>query len=96
MFLRFSGFLFKSRKQVLLTIRLMLDSDVVLWKKAIPLLPLLYLLSPLNFLSSLIPIIGQLEDVLLVALALKLFESVVDESVINKHRVEQDNRSKQA
>lgn len=64
----------------------MLDRRVPKWQKAIPLLPFLYILSPFNFLTFTIPIVGTFEDVALMVLAMKLFEQVVDDKIVQAYQ----------
>lgn len=49
--------------------RLLLDERVPLWQKAIPVAAALYLVSPLDLIPDVLPVIGQLDD-LAVLLAL--------------------------
>lgn len=78
--------LWTARKRIGLTWALLRDKRVPLWQKAIPFLPLLYILSPLNLPTFAIPLIGQVEDVMLVMLALGLFERTVDSHIRQEHQ----------
>jgi uncharacterized membrane protein YkvA (DUF1232 family) len=53
---------------------------------------LIYIFSPLNFLTFAIPVIGQIDDVFLVMLALELFERVVDKTIIAEYRPEDTSK----
>lgn len=75
-----------ARRRLKLTWALMKDRRVPLWQKAIPVLPLLYIFSPLNFLTLSIPLVGQFDDIMLVVLALNLFERLVDQDIVNEYR----------
>jgi len=66
--------------------RLLRDRRVpLLLKLAVPGLALAYFLWPMDFLYDLIPVLGQVDDVLIVLLALKLFESWAPRSVVAEH-----------
>jgi len=56
-----------------------------LLKLAVPGLALAYLLWPMDFLYDLFPLLGQVDDVLIVLLALKLFESWAPRAVVAQH-----------
>lgn len=58
------------------------DSRVPLKEKAILLGAAVYILSPLDFLPDMIPIIGQVDDLLLLALILQRFINSVDRSIV--------------
>lgn len=75
-----------ARQQARLTFSLMMDKRVPMWQKAIPMLPLLYIFSPLNILTFAIPIVGQLDDITLIILAMELFERVVDENIVAEYK----------
>lgn len=65
------------------------DKRVPTWQKAIPLLPLIYILSPLNLVSLPIPIIGQIDDAILFMMAFELMEQVIDEKILKEHKKQQ-------
>lgn len=73
-------------RQTKLSYRLFRDTRVPMWQKAIPLLPIIYILSPLNLWSFAIPFFGQIDDVSLILAALWLFEKVVDQTIVEEHR----------
>ena len=56
-----------------LALRLMREPAVAVYLKAVPLAALAYVLSPLDFLPDVFPIVGQLDDLGIVILGLKLF-----------------------
>ena len=53
--------------------RLLLDRRVPVFTKIIPLLALIYLVSPIDFIGDRIPILGQFDDIIVVGLLLLLF-----------------------
>lgn len=66
--------------------RLLQDPRVpTLLKLAVPALALVYLLWPADLLIDLIPVIGQVDDVLVLLLGLRLFESWAPRAVVAEH-----------
>ena len=59
--------------QARLAIRLLREPRVPLLTRAVPLLAALYLISPLDFIPDIFPIIGQLDDLGVALLALEVF-----------------------
>ena len=59
--------------QARLAVRLLREPRVPLLTRAVPLLAALYLISPLDFIPDIFPIIGQLDDFGIVVLALEVF-----------------------
>ena len=53
--------------------RLMREPRVPLVAKALPLLAVLYVLSPLDFIPDVVPVLGQMDDVGILILSVKLF-----------------------
>lgn len=66
--------------------RLFLDRRVDLTAKLIPLLALVYLLSPLDLLPDLVPAAGQLDDVAIILLALRLFLHLAPDDLVAHYR----------
>ncbi|MBE0691239.1 MAG: DUF1232 domain-containing protein [Anaerolineae bacterium] len=64
----------------------MRDPRVPLWIKAIPLLPLIYLLSPIDILPDFIPVLGQLDDLTLMIAGMRLFEAMTPDYIAHEHR----------
>ena len=81
--------LWSVRNRLRLTWNLLTDKRVPRWQKAIPFLPFIYIVSPLNLLTFTIPIIGQLEDALLIMVALDVLERVVDKDILADYRHQQ-------
>lgn len=65
--------------------RLIGDNRVQASEKAILLGTVLYVLSPLDFLPDAIPFLGQIDDLLLVALILKRFLNSIDKYILLAH-----------
>jgi uncharacterized membrane protein YkvA (DUF1232 family) len=71
--------------QLRLTWRLLRDPRVPLWAKLIPVGALIYVLSPLDLIPDLIPVLGQLDDLGIVLAGMRLFESFVPEYIVQEH-----------
>ncbi len=79
-----------SAKQVLMLLpnfikllyKMVQDKRVMMEEKALLLGTIAYVISPLDFLPDAIPFLGQIDDLLLVALILKRFINSVDRSVL--------------
>ena len=56
-----------------LAIRLVREPRVPLLTKAVPILALIYVISPLDFIPDVVPLAGQLDDLGIVVIALELF-----------------------
>lgn len=72
--------------QFWLTWKLLRDPRVPGWTKLIPLLALLYLLSPVDIIPDFIFGLGQLDDLGIIFAALRLFEFVVPGYLADEHR----------
>jgi uncharacterized membrane protein YkvA (DUF1232 family) len=59
--------------QVRLALRLMREPSVPVLTRALPLLAVIYLISPLDFIPDVLPGLGQLDDLGVIVLALELF-----------------------
>ena len=67
--------------------RLMGDPRVAtLAKVMVPALTVLYILSPVDFLPDMIPILGQMDDLAILALAIKLFIQLAPPQVVSEYR----------
>jgi len=72
--------------QVMLTWRLLFDNRVPAWKKAVALAPLIYVLSPFDFIPDFMLGFGQLDDIGIILAGMRLFESLVPEDIVREHR----------
>ena len=79
------GFLQTFFEQLLLSWALMKDNRVPLPIKFIPLVAILYVLSPIDFVPDLIPVLGQLDDLGLLMTALTAFNSMAPSDVVAEH-----------
>ncbi len=65
--------------------RLLLDERVPLWQKAIPVAAAVYLVSPLDLIPDVIPVVGQLDDLAVLLGSMRLFRSLVPPALIKEH-----------
>lgn len=72
--------------QFQLTLALMRDPRVPVWTKAIPVLAVLYIVSPVDFMPDFLPGLGQLDDLGIALGAMRLFESLSPDAVVRSHR----------
>jgi len=73
--------------------RLLFDSRVPVWLKTIPLIAGLYVLFPFDLLSDPILGLGQLDDLAVLLLALRLFVGLCPRELVNEYRQGQGTRS---
>jgi len=80
------GILSKLWTKLRLAWRLLRDGRVPLWAKIlIPGIALAYLFFPLDFLPDLIPVVGQLDDLALLTLAVQAFISACPRDLVEEH-----------
>ncbi len=92
-----AGFLGDLIKQARLTWRLFKDSRVSGWVKLIPVIALLYFLSPIDLIPDLaLPGLGEVDDVVLLLLALKGFISLSPAGIVREHLDNLSGRRKDA
>ncbi len=72
--------------QVQVTWRLMKDPRVPGWTKAIPVLGILYVISPFDFIPDFALGLGQLDDIGIMLASMRLFETLAPEMVVKEHR----------
>jgi uncharacterized membrane protein YkvA (DUF1232 family) len=80
-----AGILASIIKNARLVWRLLRDPDVSAWLKTIPLASWLYLLFPFDFIPDLALGLGQLDDIAIVLLGLKLFIELSPQEVVRRH-----------
>jgi uncharacterized membrane protein YkvA (DUF1232 family) len=81
-----AGFLEGLLKQGRLSWRLLRDGRVPGWVKLIPVAGLLYLLSPVDIIPDfLLPGLGEIDDVVLLLLAAKVFVDLSPPHVVSEH-----------
>lgn len=70
---------------VRLFMRLYGDARVSLFAKLVPVAAVAYVLSPLDFLPDYFPFFGQIDDVVLIVLSLRLFIALCPKAVVREH-----------
>ena len=80
-----AGVLAEIIKNAKLAWRLMVDPRVSPWLKAIPPATLLYLLFPIDILPDPILGLGQLDDIALILLGVKLFIELCPQEIVRQH-----------
>lgn len=81
-----AGFLGGLVRQARLGWRLLKDRRVPGWVKVIPVAGLIYLLSPIDLLPDvLLPGLGEIDDIALLLIALKLFIDFSPPALVNEH-----------
>ncbi len=82
------GFLADLVRQMRLLWRLLNDSRVPAWVKTIPAVVLLYLLSPIDLMPDPALGLGQLDDLVIILLGLKLFRDFSPPAVVREHEAD--------
>ena len=92
-----AGFLGGLVKQSRLAWRLLRDGRVPGWVKMIPFAGLLYFLSPIDLIPDMaIPGLGEIDDVVVLLLALKMFVDLSPTSIVREHLEDLFGMSKNA
>ena len=68
--------------------RLLWDSRVPMGAKVVPLLTVLYVLSPIDLIPDVVPVLGQLDDLAIVLLGIQLFIAVSPKDIVERIRAE--------
>jgi uncharacterized membrane protein YkvA (DUF1232 family) len=76
-----------------LALRLLRDNRVPPHVKAVPILALLYLISPIDIVPDLFPAIGQLDDLAILAAGLQLFIKLCPDEVVDEHEAAVNRRA---
>lgn len=71
--------------RVRLAWRLFHDARVPTWTKVVPVLTVLYLLSPLDIIPDFIIGLGQIDDIFILMMGLQLFERIAPRVVVEEH-----------
>jgi len=65
--------------------RLLWDARVSIWPKALLVLSLLYVLSPVDIISDVIPFIGEIDDLVVVIIVCRLFMYMCPREAVQEH-----------
>lgn len=82
---RMSNLLMFLPNLVMLCVRLLRDGRVPLADKALFVGAIIYFISPLDFIPDILPFIGQVDDIYLIALTLMRLVNRSDESIVREH-----------
>ena len=82
---RSSSFWANLLEQMRLSWGLMWDPGVPLWTKLIPLVGILYVLSPIDFIPDPILGLGQLDDLGILLLGMRTFMHFIPDDIIREH-----------
>jgi uncharacterized membrane protein YkvA (DUF1232 family) len=89
---RVAGFLGEIFSQLRLVWRLLNDPDVPIWVKLVPPLAILYIISPIDIVPDPVLGLGQLDDLAVILLGLKVFVELSPRGVVQRHREELERR----
>ena len=81
-----SGQLFRLFSHLRLAFRLLREPRVPILTKALPALAVAYVIWPLDILPDLVPLLGQIDDIGLVLLAVELFMRICPPAAVDFHR----------
>jgi uncharacterized membrane protein YkvA (DUF1232 family) len=79
------GFFRELWQQARLTFSLMMDRQVPIYLKVLPLAAIAYLLMPLDFLPDVVPGLGQLDDLGVLLLGAKVFIEMAPQDVVRRY-----------
>jgi uncharacterized membrane protein YkvA (DUF1232 family) len=89
------GFLGGLWQQLRLVQKLLLDPEVPIYLKALPIAAVAYLLFPFDFIPDVIPGLGQIDDITILVLGAKMFIEMAPQQVVARHlqslRAQRDN-----
>jgi uncharacterized membrane protein YkvA (DUF1232 family) len=79
------GFLAETTRQARLILRLLRDRRVPIWPKLIVPASLVYLLSPIDLLADPILGLGQIDDLAVIVIGMKLFVELCPTHIVREH-----------
>jgi len=79
------GFWRELWQQTKLVFRLIQDPNVAWYLKAVPALALLYVISPIDLISDIIPGLGQLDDLTALIVSAKVFIDMAPQDIVSRH-----------
>jgi uncharacterized membrane protein YkvA (DUF1232 family) len=79
------GFFGQLIEQFRLSWALLLDSRVPWVLKLIPLGAVVYVISPIDLIPDIIPVLGQLDDLGILMTALRVFNSIAPADIVDEH-----------
>ena len=83
------GFLQRARTELKLAYWLLRQRDVPLLTKLVPVLTLAYVLAPIDIIPDFLPVLGQIDDLALFMLGVRIFLHLAPPPVIGRYEKEQ-------
>jgi uncharacterized membrane protein YkvA (DUF1232 family) len=77
-----------------LVARLFMDPRVPIYLKLVPIASLAYALMPIDLIPDVIPVLGQLDDLGVVILAVEAFVMMAPQDVVHEHMAAMENESR--
>ncbi len=87
------GIIAEMWEEIQLAWRLIRDDQVPLYLKAIPVAGLLYVVSPVDLIMDVIPVLGQMDDIAVVAFTIKTFVDLAPQDRVAYHRAMLEGRT---
>jgi uncharacterized membrane protein YkvA (DUF1232 family) len=91
--LKDAGFLGELWQQVRLVFHLLKDREVPIYLKVLPLLGILYTLFPIDLITDVIPVLGQLDDLTILLIGAKVFIEMAPPQVVARHMAQMRGES---
>jgi uncharacterized membrane protein YkvA (DUF1232 family) len=79
------GFFGELWRQVRLVFYLIKDRDVPIYLKVLPFLGIFYILFPIDFITDFVPVLGQLDDLTVLVIGLKVFIEMAPAQVVERY-----------
>jgi uncharacterized membrane protein YkvA (DUF1232 family) len=79
------GFFGELWRQARLVFYLLKDREVPIYLKILPLLGFIYILSPIDFITDLVPVLGQLDDLTILVIGSKVFIEMAPPQVVARY-----------
>lgn len=79
------GFLGELWQQVRLVFQLLKDREVPIYLKILPFAGILYTLFPIDIITDVIPVLGQLDDLTILLIGAKVFIEMAPQQVVARH-----------
>jgi len=83
--LKSPGFIRELWEQIKLVYYLVRDPEVPWYLKALPFLGLVYVLFPIDFITDFVPVLGQIDDLMVVTIGAKVFIELAPAHVVARY-----------
>jgi uncharacterized membrane protein YkvA (DUF1232 family) len=84
------GILAEMWQEIQLAWRLFRDDQVPVYLKVIPVLGLVYVVSPVDLILDVVPVLGQMDDIAVIAFTIKTFVDLAPKDRVAYHRALMD------